>query len=159
MYAPGAAGAKQFGAPVRCAVVAKDGLVYVCDRSNNRIQVFKKDGSFVKEAVINSATRGEGSVWDVAFSSDGQQKFMYVADGADDRVFILDRQSLAVLSSFGDGGRVPGEFYAVHSLATDSKGNVYTVETYEGKRVQKFNFKGVGAVPKNQAVVWPGAKR
>jgi hypothetical protein len=84
---------------------------------------------------------------------------MYVADGADDRVFILDRQSLAVLSSFGDGGRVPGEFYAVHSVATDSKGNVYTVETYEGKRVQKFVFKGVSAVPTNQAVVWPGAKR
>jgi hypothetical protein len=58
--------------------------------------------------------------------------------------------------SFGDGGRQPGQFYAVHSVATDSKGNLYTVETYEGKRLQKFTYKGVGAVTAaNKGVLWP----
>jgi DNA-binding beta-propeller fold protein YncE len=134
----------------------------VCDASNDRIQVFKKDGSFVKEKSIMPKTLGMGSVWDVAFSRDPQQKYLYVADGMNMQVHILDRQSLEVLTSFGDGGRQPGQFYAVHSVATDSKGNLYTVETYEGKRVQKFNYKGVGAVAATpKAVLWPaksGAK-
>jgi DNA-binding beta-propeller fold protein YncE len=130
--------------------------VYVCDTRNDRIQVFKKDGSFVKEKSIAPKTLGMGSVWDIAFSRDPQQKYLYVADGMNMRVYIVDRQSLDVLTSFGDGGRQPGQFYAVHSVATDSKGNLYTTETYEGKRVQKFNFKGIGTVPAaNQGVLWP----
>jgi hypothetical protein len=76
------------------------------------------------------------------------------------KVHILDRQSLDELTAFGDGGRQPGQFYAVHSIATDSKGNLYTTETYEGKRVQKFNYKGLGAVTKTDlGVVWPMAKQ
>jgi hypothetical protein len=159
-YSPGAAPSKQFGNPVRCAKLAKDGLVYVCDTQNDRIQVFHKDGSFVKEKMIAPQTRGTGSVWDVAFSSDPQQKYLYVADGMNMKVHVLDRQSLDELTSFGDGGRQPGQFYAVHSIATDSKGNIYTTETYEGKRIQKFIFKGVGAVPANaKAVLWPTTAR
>jgi DNA-binding beta-propeller fold protein YncE len=164
-YDPAAPAPKQFGAPVRCAQLSTDGLVYVCDTRNDRIQVFKKDGSFVKEKLIAPKTLGMGSVWDIAFSRDPQQKYLYVADGMNMRVYIVDRQSLDVLTSFGDGGRQPGQFYAVHSVATDSKGNLYTTETYEGKRVQKFNFKGIGTVPAaNQGVLWPtraagGAKR
>ena len=101
-----------------------------------------------------------GSVWDVAFSSDPQQKYLYVADGMNMKVRVLDRQTLAELTTFGDGGRQPGQFYAVHSIATDSKGNIYTTETYEGKRVQKFNYKGVGPVTKtDRGVVWPAAPR
>ena len=159
-YEPGAALPKQFGAPVMCAKLANDGLVYVCDTQNDRIQVFKKDGSFVKEKSVAPSTRGSGSVWDIAFSRDPQQKYIYVADGMNMKVHILDRQSLDELTSFGDGGRQPGQFYAVHSLATDSKGNLYTVETYEGKRVQKFLLKGVGPIAnRNQGVLWPAPAR
>ncbi len=151
--------AKQFRNPVHCAEPSNDGLVYVCDRPNDRIQVFKKDGSFVKEVRIAPATRGDGSVWDIAFSRDVAQKYMYLADGKNERVYVMDRQSLEILTSFGDGGRQPGQFFAVHSIATDTKGNVYTTETYEGKRLQKFAYKGIGTVTrKNQGVVWPAAK-
>lgn len=159
-YAPGGAPSQQFGV-VSCAQVSKDGFVYVCDRSNDRIQVFKKDGSFVKEKIVAPATLGAGSVWDVTFSRDPQQKYLYVADGQNMKVWVLDRTTLDVISSFGDGGRQPGQFYAVNTIATDSKGNIYTGETLEGKRVQKFNYKGIGAVTPNAGVVWPrttGAK-
>ena len=146
---------KQFSS-VRCAELASDGMLYVCDAANNRIQVFKKDGSFVKEKLIAPGTRRFGSVWDIAFSRDPQQRYLYVADGSNMKVHILNRASLEEVTSFGDGGRQPGEFYAVHSIATDSKGNVYTVETLEGKRVQKFTYKGTGPVSKKeQGVLWP----
>ncbi|HEV8448522.1 MAG TPA: NHL repeat-containing protein [Gemmatimonadaceae bacterium] len=156
-YEPGGAAPKQFG-QVRCVRIANDGLVYVCDATNDRIQIFKKDGSFVKEATVEPSTRGSGSVWDIAFSRDPGQKYVYVADGANDKVHILDRASLQELTAFGDGGRQPGLFYAVDGVATDSKGNLYTIETFEGKRLQKFNYKGVGAVTKaSQGALWPSA--
>jgi DNA-binding beta-propeller fold protein YncE len=155
-YDPAAPPAKQFRTPVHCADLSNDGLVYVCDRPNDRLQVFKADGTFVKEVIIAPKTRGDGSTWDVAFSKDPQQKYMYVADGKNEKIYILDRQSLEVLTSFGDGGRQPGQFFAVHSIATDSKGNLFTTETYEGRRLQKFAYKGIGAVPKkDQGTVWP----
>lgn len=140
-YDPNAAPAKQFRT-VSCAAISKDGSVYVCDRQNDRIQVFQKDGKFVKEAFVSKTTLGDGSVWDIAFSSDPRQRFIYVADGHDKKVFVLRRDTLDVVSSFGDGGRLAGQFYGVGSIAVDSKGNVYTGETYEGKRVQKFVYKG-----------------
>ena len=121
---------------ITCVKIARDGMVYVCDRQNNRIQVFQKDGTFVKEAFVSKETKGDGSVWDVAFSPD--QRLLYVADGHDKKVWILDRTSLDAIGSFGEGGRYPGQFYGVGSVSVDSKGNVYTGETYEGKRVQKF---------------------
>ena len=144
-YNPNAPPAQQFRNPVHCAMLSNDDLVYVCDRVNDRIQVFHPDGTFVKEAFIEKQTLGSGSVWDIAFSQDPQQKFLYVADGENDRVHIVDRESLEVLTTFGEGGRQPGEFYGVHSIATDSKGNIYTTETYRGQRVQKFVYKGIGA--------------
>jgi hypothetical protein len=149
-----AGAANQFKA-VTCSKVSNDGMVYVCDRNNDRVQVFKKDGSFVTEAKVAADTRGDGSVWDVAFSADAAQKYLYVADGMNMKVWILDRKTLKPLAAFGDGGRVPGEFYAVGSIATDSKGNIYTGETYEGKRVQKFVYRGIGSVPVNAGSVWP----
>jgi len=159
-YNPDAPLAKQFRNPVHCAEPTNDGLVYVCDRPNDRIQVFKKNGEFVKEVRIAPATRGDGSVWDIAFSRDAAQKYLYLADGKNERVYIMDRQSLEILTSFGDGGRQPGQFFAVHSIATDSKGNIYTTETYEGKRLQKFAYKGLGSVTRaNQGVLWPAAKK
>jgi DNA-binding beta-propeller fold protein YncE len=157
-YNPDAPVAQQFRNPVHCAELAKDGNVYVCDRSNDRIQVFTKEGKFVKEVIVKKKTLGDGSVWDIAFSRDPQQKYLYLADGANEKVYVFDRASMEMLTSFGDGGRQPGQFYAVHSIATDSKGNIYTTETYEGKRLQKFVYKGLGPVSKqDQGVVWPRA--
>jgi DNA-binding beta-propeller fold protein YncE len=155
-YNPDAPVAQQFRNPVHCAEPTKDGMVYVCDRVNDRIQVFTKAGKFVKEQRIAPRTLGDGAVWDIAFSKDPEQKYLYLADGANEKVYVMDRQSLEILTSFGDGGRQPGAFYAVHSIATDSKGNLYTTETYEGKRLQKFVYKGLAPVTKaNQGVVWP----
>lgn len=155
-YSPSGPASKQFGV-VSCAQLAKDGQLYVCDRTNNRIQVFKKDGSFVKEKTVAPNTLGAGSVWDITFSRDPQQKYLYVADGQNMKIWVVDRASLDVVAAFGDGGRQPGQFYAVNTIATDSKGNIYTGETLEGKRVQKFTYKGIGAVPANAGVVWPRA--
>jgi DNA-binding beta-propeller fold protein YncE len=154
-YNPDDPPAQQFRTPVHCAELSNDGLVYVCDRPNDRIQVFSKDGKFVKETFIAKRTLGDGSVWDIAFSRDPQQKYLYLADGKNERIYILDRQSLELLTSFGDGGRQPGQFFGVHSIATDSKGNIYTTETYEGKRLQKFVYKGMGPVGKPNQVPWP----
>ena len=145
-YNPSDPPAKQFRNPVHCADPSRDGLVYVCDRANNRIQVFRTDGSFVTEKVIAPMTLGDGSVWDLAFSRDRGQKYLYVADGKNMKIHVLERKSLEILTSFGDGGRQPGQFFAVHSIATDSKGNIYTTETYEGKRVQKFVYLGMRRV-------------
>ncbi len=157
-YNPDAPPAPQFRNPVHCAEPSNDGLVYVCDRVNNRIQIFKKSGEFVKEQRLFPATRGDGSVWDIAFSKDKAQKYIFLADGRNERVYVMDRATLEVITMFGDGGRQPGQFFAVHSIATDSKGNIYTTETYEGKRVQKFAYKGMAAVAKNQGVPWPTKK-
>jgi len=155
-YDPAAPPPQQFRNPVHCAELSVDRLLYVCDRVNDRIQVFKPDGTFVKEMFYEKQTLGSGSAWDVAFSRDAQQKYMYLADGENDRVHIIDRQSLEMLTTFGEGGRQPGEFYGVHSIATDSKGNIYTTETYRGQRVQKFVYKSVGPVTKtDQGVLWP----
>jgi DNA-binding beta-propeller fold protein YncE len=155
-YDPNGPPPQQFRNPVHCAQLSNDGLLYVCDRANDRIQVFKPDGTFVKEMFIEKATLGSGSAWEIAFSKDPQQKFIYLSDGENDRIHILDRDSLELLTTFGEGGRQPGEFYGVHSIATDSKGNIFTAETYRGQRVQKFVYKGLAPVTKkDQGVVWP----
>ncbi len=155
-YDPDAPLIEQFRTPVHCADPSRDGHVYVCDRPNNRLQVFTTDGTFVDEVQLAPRTLGDGSTWDVAFSRDPEQKYMYVADGKNMRVYVMDRLNLEVLTSFGDGGRQPGLFFAVHSIATDSQGNIFTTETYEGKRVQKFVYKGMGPVTAmNQGAPWP----
>ncbi len=155
-YNPDAPPAQQFRNPVHCAELSTDNLLYVCDRVNDRIQVFRPDGTFVKEQFIAKRTLGAGSVWDIAFSKDPQQKYIYLCDGENEKVYIMDRATLQILTSFGDGGRQPGQFYGVHSIAVDSKGNIYTTETYQGHRLQKFNYKGIGSVTKiDQGVVWP----
>ena len=160
-YNPNDPPPQQFRNPVHCAELTHDNLLYVCDRVNDRVQVFKPDGAFVKEMFYEKQTLGSGSAWDISFSRDPQQKYMYLADGENDRVHIIDRESLEVLTTFGEGGRQPGEFYGVHSIATDSKGNIFTTETYRGQRVQKFLYRGLAPVAKkDQGVVWPksGAK-
>jgi DNA-binding beta-propeller fold protein YncE len=130
--------AKQFSNPVHCVRLSTDGLVYVCDRSNNRIQVFDKQGKFQKQFVVQPETRGIGSVWTVSFSPDAGQEHLLVADGTNNVVWVLRREDGAVLSSFGHHGRNAGQFHWVHQAASDSKGNLYTGEVDTAKRVQKF---------------------
>ncbi|MBN8730874.1 MAG: hypothetical protein J0L64_10055 [Acidobacteria bacterium] len=155
-YNPSEPPPKQFRTPVHCVALADDGLLYVCDRTNDRIQVFTKEGKFVKEAWVAKETLGDGAVFDIALSKDKGQQYIYVADGSNMKVHVLKRDTLEVVTTFGDGGRQPGQFYAVHSIASDSKGNLYTTETYRGQRLQKFVYRGLAAVTKkDQGPAWP----
>jgi hypothetical protein len=123
---------------------------------NNRVQVFQRDGTFVKEAFFEPKTLRSGAVWDMTFSRDPDETYIYMVDGVNERVRVLRRATLEVLTSFGGGGRQPGQFFGVHNVATDSMGNLYTTETYTGARVQRFVNKGVGPVARgDQGVPWP----
>jgi hypothetical protein len=153
-YDPTGPPPKTFRTP-HCAIVSNDGFVYVCDRVNDRIQVFHKDGKFVKEAFVDRQTLRSGSVWDMTFSRDPEQTYIYMVNGVNEKVEILLRSTLQVLTTFGDGGRQTGEFFGCHNITTDSKGNIYVTETYTGARVQRFLFKGIGMVPRDQGVPWP----
>ena len=146
-YDPSAPPSQQFRNPVHCADPTDDGFVYVCDRPGDRIQVFQKDGTFVDEIIVAGNTLGSGSAWDVAFSPDPAQSFIYMTDGVNEKVHVIRREGLQYLYNFGDGGRTPGQFYGAHSVATDSRGNIFVTETYEGKRVQKFVYMGMGPAP------------
>ena len=159
-FTPGEEPAQQFRNPVHCAEPSTDGYIYVCDRVNNRLQVFHPDGTFVQELFVKPNSLGDGSVWDISFSSDPEQQFIYLADGTNRKIFIIERESMEILTNFGDGGRNPGQFFAVHNIATDSRGNIYTTETYEGKRVQKFSYTGMGPVTvMDQGTPWPSDKK
>ena len=130
----------QFGSAVHCVRFDRDGLVYVCDRSNSRFQIFRRDGGFVKEIFVSAAPPGAGTVYDLDFSPD--QKFVYVADGANQKVWILQRDQMQVVGSFGERGPGAGQFAtSLHDLTVDSRGNVYTGEAATGGRVQKFALK------------------
>jgi DNA-binding beta-propeller fold protein YncE len=146
-YDPSAPPAQQFRGPVHCADPATDNFVYVCDRGGDRVQVFQKDGTYIDEIFIEKNSGGSGAVWDVAFSPDPGQTYMFVADGLNQRVHVVRREGLEYVYNFGDGGRNPGQFYGMHSIATDSRGNIYTTETYEGKRLQKHVFVGMRPAP------------
>jgi DNA-binding beta-propeller fold protein YncE len=143
---PGEAGVKPFGNPVHCVRIAGDGLVYVCDRRHNRIQVFRRDGTFVREIALAPDTRGNGAVWDLEFSVDRGQSYLYAADGENNYVWLLQRDSGRVLGRFGRRGRHAGQFHWVHNIAVDSRGHVYTTEVDTAKRVQKFVNQGLAPV-------------
>ncbi len=128
----------QFGNPVHCVRLMKDDLVYVCDRNNNRIQVFKKNGEFVRQFAYEPATQGSGSVWDLVPSEDPAQRYLLIADGTNNEVRITERESGKVLGTFGRSGRQAGDFHWVHNIAIDSQGSIYTAEVDTGKRVQRF---------------------
>lgn len=146
-YTAGGAPAKSFR-DISCVELARDGMVYVCDKSSNRIQVFDRSGKYIREGMIAPNTMGgvlagsfgvinaAGAVWDVAVSAD--QQHLFVADGVNKKIRILNRADLKEVGTFGQGGRYPGTFLVVNAVATDSGGNVYTGETHHGKRVQKF---------------------
>jgi DNA-binding beta-propeller fold protein YncE len=129
---------KSFSSPVHCVRLSRDGLVYVCDRANDRIQVFKKDGSFVQEFQVEPQTLQNGAVWDLVLSEDQAQRYLFVADGANMQVVTIDRQTGVKLSSFGRPGHMAGNFKWVHNMAIDRQGTIYTAEVGDGRRVQKF---------------------
>lgn len=137
-YKPGAAPSKQFGNP-HCARPSRDGHLYVCDRPNNRIQVFRTDGTFVREFFVEPQTLS-GPVADLALSRDVQQRYLFSADGSNSEIYILSRTDGKKLGAFGRPGRMAGEFRGIHNIAIDSKGNIYTAEVGFGRRVQKFKM-------------------
>ncbi len=139
-YDPGAEPFEHFRTPVHCVRPTHDGLVYVCDRVNNRIQVFEKDGTFVKEEFYARDTLGPGSVWDLRATMDPDETWMVKADGSNQVVRTLLRETLEVVAVTGRPGRNAGEFHWVHNIAVDSMGNFYTAEVDTGKRAQKFRL-------------------
>ncbi|MBI4886589.1 MAG: hypothetical protein HY824_05820 [Acidobacteria bacterium] len=141
-FNPDAPPAQQFRLPHNVAV-SRDGFVYVADRPNNRIQVFRKDGTFVKEGFLARRTLLAGAASGLAFSPD--QRFLYVIDGGNHHVWILLRETLAVVDRFGQQGIFGGSLNVPHALATDSRGNVYVGENFDGRRFQRFVYKGMGA--------------
>jgi DNA-binding beta-propeller fold protein YncE len=129
----------QFANPVHCIALAKDGLVFVCDRANNRVQVFHKDGTFVRQYVLDPNTKGPGSMFGVAFSPlDKRQNYFVAIDGTNDMIETVHRTDGAVARTFGRQGRNAGEFHYLHAAAFDSRGNFYTGEVDTGKRLQKW---------------------
>jgi len=135
-YDPNGPPSKSFSSGVHCVIMGNDGLVYVCDRNADRIQVFRPDGTFVKEAYVAPKTIGQGTAFDMAFSPD--QRFLYVVDGTNQKVRILRHDSLREVGTFGQLGHNAGEFRNVHGIVVDSKGNIYTAEVSENKRAQNF---------------------
>lgn len=140
-----------FNNPVHAVLVTNDDLVYVADRSNNRIQVFRLDGTFVEETFIARNTlQAEGTVHAFAVSPDKDQKFLYVVDGSNKAIRVLNRQTLDVLSSIGGhAGHNAREFFHIHSFAADSKGDLFLGEVNNGQRYYRYAYKGMGtaAIP------------
>lgn len=138
-------GPQQFGI-VHGLKVSNDGLVYVADRGNSRIQVFDLAGKFITQAFVNRKAPGALTVAGLAFSPDAQQEFIYAADQSNSYIHIIRRKTLEVVDSIGGvRGLAPGEFTTIHHIAADSKGNLYTAEAQVGRRAQKFTYKGMGA--------------
>jgi len=129
---------KQFRGPINCVAISVDGLVYVCDRGNDRIQVFTKAGKFVKEILVRPETLGTGSTWSVAFSHDPMQKYLLVGDGENGVIWILTRDDGVVVTTLGRKGHSAGQFDVLQCLAMDSRGNLYTGEVAPNSRVQKW---------------------
>jgi DNA-binding beta-propeller fold protein YncE len=132
---------QQFNTP-HGITVSNDGIVYVSDRANNRVQSFRLDGTFLKEGFVKRGSRGTGTAFGVALSADPEQRFIYVADGSNERIAILDRASLEEIGQIGGPGRKAGEFFHIHSLGVDPQGNLVAGES-QGYRVQKFVYKGL----------------
>lgn len=118
--------------------VSRDGMVYVADRQGNRIQVFTKDGKYLKEFRLATSTGERGSAGGVAFSADRQQRYLYISDIQNNTIWFLNRDDGKVLGRLGSAGNNGGQFHGLHMIATDSRGNIYTGEVQDGERVQRF---------------------
>jgi hypothetical protein len=148
-------GSETFSNPVHAIKISRDGLVYVADRSNRRVQVFTPDGKYVTQVFINRAGPSNSSAAGLGFSPDAQQQFLYVVDLGNSHVVVLNRRTLQVLYQFGVRGTKAGDFQTPHHLAVDSKGNLYTAEVNPGNRAQRFVFKGLSATLPPNAVATP----
>ena len=137
-------GPSQFGI-VHGIEVSSDGLVYVADRGNSRVQVFDLDGTYRTQGFVNRGAESASTVAGLAFSPDAGQRFMYSADQGNSHIHVIDRATLEVLDTFGTNGAAPGEFQALHHLDTDSDGNLYTAEAQRGRRAQKLMYTGMAA--------------
>jgi hypothetical protein len=139
----------QFSNPVHAVVVSNDDLVYVADRTNNRLQVFRLDGTFVKEIFIARNTlQAEGTVHSFVLSPDKEQKFLYVLDGSNKAIRVLNRQTMEILASIGGhAGHNAREFFHAHGFAADSRGNLFIGEVNNGQRYYKYAYKGLGPAP------------
>jgi hypothetical protein len=137
-YSPNGAPSQQFGNPVHCVQMSREGLLYVCDRINNRYQIFRSDGTFVAEAFFEPQTLMNGSVYDLTFSRDAAEQWIYMADGMNNELRIIDRATHSTRARLGRPGRWAGQFHVVHDIAIDEEGNLYTTEVNTGQRVQKF---------------------
>lgn len=138
-YVPGAAPSRTWRTPVHGLALSNDGLVYVSDRPSNRFQVFRKDGTYLFESILAPDTTGPGSTWGAELDPlDPEQRFLYVPDGTNNKVWALDRETLDPVYSWGTGGRQAGQFDWLHYMDFDSDGNLYTGEVQTGHRVQKF---------------------
>jgi DNA-binding beta-propeller fold protein YncE len=137
---------EHFNNPVHGVLVSNDELVYVADRTNNRFQVFRLDGTFVKEMFIARNTlQAEGTVHNFALSPDKEQKFLYIVDGSNKAIRVLDRQTLRIVSNIGGhAGHNAREFFHPHSFAIDSKGNLFIGEVNDGQRYYRYAYKGMG---------------
>jgi NHL repeat len=147
-------GPSQFVPPVHGVKVSNDGLVYVADRGGKRVQVFTTEGKYITQVWIDRWCLAAGAgcnngntAASVAFSADPGQRFLYVASRSPARIWVFDRKTLQALDSFGRPGIAPGEFDVLHHMTTDNEGNLYSSEVEDGRRVQKFVFKGLISVP------------
>ena len=118
--------------------ISNDGLVYAADRAANRIIVTTKQGKFVKEFVLAPYTTQAGSTGGVMFSPDKAQRFLYISDLTNNHVWFLNREDGKVLGTLGSMGQNGGQFFGLHMIAVDSKGDIYTGEVFNGERVQRF---------------------
>jgi len=142
-YNPDAPPAQQFRLPHNIAI-SRDGFVYVADRTNNRIQVFRKDGTYVKEMFVAKRTLLLGAASGFALSTDPQQRFLYMIDGANHHVWILERESLTILARFGQQGLWGGFLNVPHAITVDGRGNIYVGENFDARRFQRFLYRGLG---------------
>ncbi len=152
-FDPNDPGPSQFVPPVHGVKVSSDGLVYVADRGGKRVQVFTTDGKYINQVwidrwclVAGGGCNNGNTAASVAFSADPGQRFMYVASRSPGRIWVFDRKTLQALDSFGRPGIAPGEFDVLHHMTTDNKGNLYVSEVEDGRRIQKFVFKGLVSV-------------
>jgi hypothetical protein len=142
-YNPDAPPATQFRLPHNIAI-SRDGFVYVADRPNNRIQVFRRDGTYVKETFVSKRTLLQGAASGFALSTDPEQRFLYMIDGANHHVWILERTSLKVIARFGQQGLWGGFLNVPHAITVDSRGNIYVGENFDARRFQRFLYRGIG---------------
>jgi hypothetical protein len=145
-------GSPVFDSPVHGVKVSNDGIVYVADRSNRRVQVFDLQGKYITQVFLNRKGPAGGSAAGVAFSPDAAQRFLYVADYGNSHVAVFDRKALKELYQFGRRSAKPGDFQGIHHFAVDSKGNMYTGEVAPGARMQRFIYKGTSATLPPNAV-------